>query len=61
MEYTPIPKPIRKRLEAMSLADLDVMGTILGDVAKNSNDPNMTIKVAWISMVITEKISNVFK
>ena len=61
MNYQPIPKAIRERLEAMSLADLDVLATILGDTAKSHYDSEMAIKVAWISAVMTEKITNVFE
>lgn len=53
-----IPKQIRDRLEAMSLADLDALGTICGKAASASE--NMKIRVTWISMIITEKVIATF-
>ena len=54
-----IPKKIRTRLEAMSLADLDVMAETCGSAADDSN--NMRIRVAWISAVMAERITKTFK
>ena len=55
-----IPKIIRDRLEAMSLADLDVLADTCGRAATQNPTDRMRIRVTWISTIITEKIIAVF-
>jgi hypothetical protein len=56
-----IPKIVRDRLEAMSLADLNIMAETCGNAATTHKNDKMRIRVEWLSHIMAMRIAETFK